>query len=182
VSRAGRLIPGERAGSYQRVRVADIGPVATEHRPSTSPVRRLPSLSRPRHRRECPLRRGHSPKGIFSMLRGAPGCFAVPLAPKLCSTYNTNNTRDDPAPLDHTPNPDIATTKPETEKQGKQKGTGTCKELAEFIRYYASTQSRARTPEERSVVTWRTASSSPERSRHRCTRSSPKFSLRWLAA
>jgi hypothetical protein len=84
VSRAGRLIPGERAGSYQRVRVADIGPVATEHRPSTSPVRRLPSLSRPRHRRECPLRRGHSPKGIFSMLRGAPGCFAVPLAASRC--------------------------------------------------------------------------------------------------
>jgi hypothetical protein len=26
VSRAGRLIPGERAGSYQRTRVADIGP------------------------------------------------------------------------------------------------------------------------------------------------------------
>ena len=51
-----------------------------------------------------------------------------------------------------------------------------------FGRYYASTQSRARTPEERSVVTWRTASSSPERSRHRRTRSSPKFLLRWLAA
>src|SRR5215216_7413636 len=52
----------------------------------------------------------------------------------------------------------------------------------ELVRYYASTQSRARTPEERSVVTLRTAPSSPERSRHRCTRSSPKFSLRWLAA
>src|SRR5215212_1110074 len=51
-----------------------------------------------------------------------------------------------------------------------------------LVRYYASTQSCARTPEERSVVTLRIAPSSPERSRHRCTRSSPKFSLRWLAA
>jgi hypothetical protein len=103
-------------------------------------------------------------------------------APKLCSTYNTNNTRDDPPPLGHTPSPDIATTKPETEKQGKQKGTGTCKEVAGFIRYYASTQSRARTPEERSVVTCTTASPSPARSRHRRMRASPKLLLRWLAA
>src|SRR5215207_3241153 len=64
----------------------------------------------------------------------------------------------------------------------REKGIGICKEVAVFIRYYASTQSRARTPEERSVVTCTTAPSSPERSRHRRTRSSPKFSLRWLAA
>jgi hypothetical protein len=51
-----------------------------------------------------------------------------------------------------------------------------------FGKYYASTQSRARTPAERSVVTCRTAPSSPERSCHRRRRSSPKFSLRWLAA
>src|SRR5215212_9465147 len=78
--------------------------------------------------------------------------------------------------------PSIATTRPETKKQGEQKGIGICKELGVFIGYYASTQSCPRTPEERSVVTWRTASSSPERSRHRRTRSLPKFSLRWLAA
>src|SRR5215208_829969 len=64
----------------------------------------------------------------------------------------------------------------------REKGIGICKEVAVFIMYYASTQSRARTPEERSVVTCTTAPSSPERSRHRRTRSSPKFSLRWLAA
>src|SRR5215211_1241798 len=70
-----------------------------------------------------------------------------------------------------------------TEKQDQQREqNGTRAECLVFSKYYASTQSCARTPEERSVVTWRTASSSPERSRHRCTRSSPKFSLRWLAA
>src|SRR5215217_6986143 len=75
-------------------------------------------------------------------------------------------------------------TKPNPEKQDQQKGDRNRirREIREFSRYYASTQSCARTPEERSVVTLRTASSSPEHSRHRCTRSSPKFSLRWLAA
>ena len=78
------------------------------------------------------------------------------------SSYNT-------LPPSITPN--NATTKPETYR-----------EVRVVSRYYASTQSCARTLAERSVVTWRTASSSPERSSHRCTRSSPKFSLRWLAA
>jgi hypothetical protein len=67
-------------------------------------------------------------------------------------------------------------------KTSKREQNGTRAECLVFNKYYASTQSCARTPEERFVVTWRTASSSPERSRHRCTRSSPKFSLRWLAA
>jgi hypothetical protein len=33
--------------------------------------------------------------------------------------------------------PSIATTKPETEKQGEQKGIGICKEVGVFIGYYA---------------------------------------------
>src|SRR5215204_7574283 len=67
-------------------------------------------------------------------------------------------------------------------KTSKREQNGKRAECLVFSKYYASAQSCARTPEERSLVTWRTASSSPERSRHRCTRSSPKFSLRWLAA
>jgi hypothetical protein len=47
----------------------------------------------------------------------------------------------------------IAATKPKTEKQDQKKGIGTCNEDRILVRYYASTQSRARTPEERSVVT-----------------------------
>ena len=72
---------------------------------------------------------------------------------------------------------------PNTEKQDARPAKGAKrKEASVFSKYYASTQSCARMPEERSVVTCRTPSSSPERSRHRRTRSSPKFSLRWLAA
>ena len=75
-----------------------------------------------------------------------------------------------------------------TTKNGKaspakgEKEVGKCREDRAFSRYYALTQSCARTPVERFVATCTTASSSPERSRHRRTRSSPKFSLRWFAA
>src|SRR5215204_1057230 len=95
---------------------------------------------------------------------------------------SSHNTTDNPQAA-------AATTEPKTEKQEQQNGAKRSKTEQNgkrtersVSRYYASTQSCARTPEERSVVTWRIASSSPERSRHRCTRSSPKFSLRWLAA
>src|SRR5215204_6831372 len=58
--------------------------------------------------------------------------------------------------------PIILSTTPSTQQQNRkrkskgskrEKGIGKCKEVAVFIRYYAPTQSRARTPEERSVAT-----------------------------
>jgi hypothetical protein len=44
--------------------------------------------------------------------------------------------------------PSIAATKPETKKQGEQRGIRIYKEIRVLSRYYASAQSCARTPEE----------------------------------
>jgi hypothetical protein len=52
-----------------------------------------------------------------------------------------------PPPSQHRSN------KTENGKGRPAKGIGTCNEDRMLVRYYASTQSRARTPEERSVVT-----------------------------